>query len=150
LVLLPTTSVCTFSYNTKAQYTFIQLLKLSSFSIKFPKGGFRTKKEAEKACQLVITELTEGSYEISNEQFDHYFTRWFESQHRREVAASTYESRSYLMRKHLLPYFESKAINTITAFEIDCLYNDKLDKGYSPKTVKEMHCLLKMGFQKAV
>lgn len=115
------------------------------------KGGFRTKKEAEKACQLVINELNEGSYkEISNEQFDHYFTRWFESQHRREVAPSTYESRYYLIRKHLLPYFESKAINTITAFEIDCLYNDKLDKGYSPKTVKEMHCLLKKGFQQAV
>ncbi|MDV2684009.1 Arm DNA-binding domain-containing protein [Alkalihalophilus lindianensis] len=115
------------------------------------KSGFRTKKEAQIACHKVMTEVNEGIYqEVSTENFSDYFTRWFNLHYRREVSETTYESRKYTVLKHLLPYFEKKEISSFTTFDIDCFYSEKIDEGYSPQFIRQMHSLLRRSFEQAV
>jgi hypothetical protein len=68
-----------------------------------------------------------------------------------EVADTIYESRKYLLTKHLIPYFSSKQIYLMGHLMIsNRFYSFKIDVGYNPKTIKEMHSLLRRGFEQSI
>lgn len=65
--------------------------------------------------------------------------KWFNASYRRSVAETTEETRWYSVKKHILSYFGNISMDKITTQMLDEFYNDKLDEGLSPKSVKELH-----------
>lgn len=107
------------------------------------KGGFKTKKEAQEFLNKVLTEIDEGTYkEPSKEPFSTFIVEWFEKSYKRSVEETTAETRWDALKRHVIPYFNMISINEITTKMLDDFYNDKLDEGLAPKTVREFHNLV--------
>jgi hypothetical protein len=115
------------------------------------KSGFKTKKEAQEYLVNAINEINRGNYlQPSNEEFSVYIERWFNSHYKRSVAETTADISWCLIKRHLIPYFNNKVISSITTFQLDCFYSEKLDEGYAAKTVRELHSLLRRAFEQAM
>lgn len=115
------------------------------------KGGFKTIKEAQKFLNKVLSEINEGTYkESSKELFSSFINEWFEKSYKRSVEETTAETRWDSLKNHIIPYFQKTPLNQITTRMLDDFYNDKLDEGLAPKTVREFHNLLRKAFSQAV
>lgn len=79
-----------------------------------------------------------------------FMERWFNTSYKRTVEITTAKSREYVIRNHIMKYFQHKKINEITTFDIDSFYVDKLDSGYSGAYIRQMHNLLNQAFDQAV
>ncbi|MED4017021.1 site-specific integrase [Sutcliffiella cohnii] len=113
--------------------------------------SFKTKKEAKVACAKIRTQVEEGTYfEPSIEMFKDYIQRWFTSIYKPSVSLTTSESRWYIIKNHLIPYFKNMNLKEIDTFSIDCLYDEKREEGLQPSYIKIMHHLLNSAFKKAV
>ncbi|OIJ13807.1 hypothetical protein BKP35_08490 [Anaerobacillus arseniciselenatis] len=112
---------------------------------------FKTEKEAEQFLIEVNYKLNNGIYKVeTKETFGEYFKRWFDTMHKKTVAETTAETRDCLARKHLIPRFGYRKLSEITTMELDFFYSDKIDDDYSPKTIKELHILMKKSLDQAV
>ncbi|GAJ38945.1 site-specific integrase [Saccharococcus caldoxylosilyticus] len=114
-------------------------------------GPFRTKTEAKKELLKIKNQVDDGSYfKESTEDFSMFMERWFNTSYKRTVEITTAKSREYVIRNHIMKYFQHKKINEITTFDIDSFYVDKLDSGYSGAYIRQMHNLLNQAFDQAV
>uniref|UniRef100_A0A7U4DLV7 Integrase family protein n=1 Tax=Geobacillus sp. (strain Y4.1MC1) TaxID=581103 RepID=A0A7U4DLV7_GEOS0 len=114
-------------------------------------GPFRTKTEAKKELLKIKAQVDDGSYfKESTEDFPMFMERWFNTSYKRTVEITTAKSREYVIRNHIMKYFQHKKINEITTFDIDSFYVDKLDNGYSGAYIRQMHNLLNQAFDQAV
>ncbi|GER67439.1 site-specific integrase [Weizmannia acidilactici] len=114
-------------------------------------GPFRTKTEAKKELLKIKNQVDNGSYfKESTEDFSMFMERWFNTSYKRTVEITTAKSREYVIRNHIMKYFQHKKINEITTFDIDSFYVDKLDSGYSGAYIRQMHNLLNQAFDQAV
>ncbi|KKK37009.1 integrase [Mesobacillus campisalis] len=113
--------------------------------------SFRNKKDAKAALISIQHQVSEGSYfEPSKEDFPIFMNKWFDRVYRRGVEVTTAESRKHFMDKHILTYFERFKISEINTFQIDEFYEDCLDNGLAPASIKIIHSLLNQAFKKAV
>jgi integrase len=112
---------------------------------------FDTKREADQFLHEVNYQLNKETYTLdSKETFGEFFERWFHVRYKKSVAETTAETRDYTARKHLIPQFGHMKLNQITTMELDYFYSDKIDEEYAPKTVREMHNLMKQSLDQAV
>lgn len=115
------------------------------------KGGFKTKKEAQEYLVNAINEVNQGTYlQPSKEEFSIFIDRWFNTYYKRNVAETTADISWCLIKGHLIPYFNKQVISSITTYQLDCFYNEKLEEGYSAKTIRELHSLLRRAFEQAI
>lgn len=115
------------------------------------KGGFKTKKEAQEYLVNAINEVNQGNYlQPSKEEFSTFIDRWFNTYYKRNVAETTADISWCLIKGHLIPYFNKQVISSITTYQLDCFYNEKLEEGYSAKTIRELHSLLRRAFEQAI
>jgi len=117
------------------------------------KGGFKTKKAAEQAAALIVTDLAQGKTLIqeSNITFKDFSVLWLETyKNSGKVKISTVRIRKDEIAK-LLPYFEYLKIRDITGVKYQEALNDlKATKGYSNQTIRGTHATGSMIFKKAV
>lgn len=111
--------------------------KLKRFS------GFKTKTEAKKAY---LKYKSEPYRETTKVPFRNLITKWYDTVYKGSVAETTAETRRYSIRKHILPYFGAVTTDKITTKMIDEFYHKKLDEGLSPKTIKDLHNILRNVF----
>ncbi|WP_416729339.1 tyrosine-type recombinase/integrase [Fictibacillus sp. JL2B1089] len=115
------------------------------------KGGFKTKKEAQEYLVNAINEVNQGTYlQPSNEEFSVFIERWFNTYYKRNVAETTADISWCLIKGHLIPYFNKQVISSITTYQLDCFYSEKLEEGYAAKTIRELHSLLRRAFEQAI
>lgn len=115
------------------------------------KGGFKTKKEAQEYLVNAINEVNQGTYlQPSKEEFSTFIDRWFNTYYKRNVAETTADISWCLINGHLIPYFNKQVISSITTYQLDCFYSEKLEEGYSAKTIRELHSLLRRAFEQAI
>ncbi|MFK9095458.1 tyrosine-type recombinase/integrase [Bacillus salipaludis] len=116
------------------------------------KGGFRTKKEADSSLRKLLIEVEEERYlEPSKEIFSTYFEKWFFRHYAKRVSITTYNSKKYVVKKHLIEdnIFNIKPISKITTKDIDDFFDIKLDEGLGPAYIRIMHNLLRQAFEQA-
>ncbi|KAB2335110.1 site-specific integrase [Bacillus mesophilum] len=116
------------------------------------RGGFKRKKDAEVALRKLLSELDENQYaEISNETLAYYLNFWFSTHYQKRVKETTVASRRYMMQKHLIDEnpFSKKKLSVITTFDIDALYNQKIDEDYSTSYIRKIHQMLNQAFEQA-
>jgi len=78
------------------------------------KGGFRKKKEADSSLRKLLMEVEEDRYlEPSKEIFSTYFEKWFFQHYAKRVSITTYNSKKYVVKKHLIEdnIFNNKPIS---------------------------------------
>ncbi|WP_083207960.1 tyrosine-type recombinase/integrase [Fictibacillus arsenicus] len=115
------------------------------------KGGFKTKKEAQEYLVNAINEVNQGTFlQPSKEEFSIFIERWFNTYYKRNVAETTADISWCLIKGHLIPYFNKQVISSISTYQLDCFYNEKLEEGYSAKTIRELHSLLRRAFEQAI
>ena len=115
------------------------------------KGGFKTKKEADTAAALLITEISQGTFvQESNITFKDFSEEWMTLyQGAGRVKISTVRIRKYEMSK-LVPFFSYNEVKDITRKMYQNALNNLAEQELSYVTLKGIHCTGKMIFKKAV
>ena len=109
------------------------------------KGGFRTKKEAEKALTELASEVQSGRFvPASKRAFGDYLTTWLASlavAGRRETTIASYRR---LVETHIRPQLGHIALSDLNALDLDELYSTMAAKGLKPRTIRFTHAVCRV------
>jgi integrase len=108
-----------------------------------------TKREAQKECARLITQMEEGAYvEPAKLTLSQFLERWLEHI-RPNVSPRTYERYGQIATKNLDPLLGTKILSKLQPIEISQAYARALQSGrrdghggLSPRTVHHMHRVL--------
>ncbi len=110
----------------KKKYGFrIVLIYADGTEVPTQRSGFNTKKEANEARNIVITELHNGNFVIQNKvNVKTYFTYWLEKVKRLELTDDSYGTYKNIVYNHIIPKLGSIKMITLNRSHIQKLYND--------------------------
>ncbi|WP_264047950.1 site-specific integrase [Methylobacterium flocculans] len=131
-----------------------------------PEGGKRrrkwhsftgTKREAQKECARLITEMQGGDYvEPGKETLAKFLDRWLDHM-RSQVSPRSHERYTELARKNVVPLLGSVVLAKLRPEQISAAYSKALVRGrrdgsggLSPRTVHHMHRILRQALSQAV
>lgn len=107
------------------------------------KGGFKTKKEAEKACAELITQIENEQYiEPSKIRLKDFILEFMEEHEKQTIRPTTYRTQINIIRKHIIPNLGHYELQKLTSMIIQKFYNQKAKEGYSGSYIKLMHAIL--------
>jgi integrase len=107
------------------------------------KSGFKTKKEAEKACAELITQIENGGYkEPSKVSLGDFILEYMENHVKHQIRTSTFSKQMVIVRNHILPDLGYFPLVKLTPMVIQKFYNDKLKDGYTPSYIRGIHAIL--------
>ncbi len=107
------------------------------------KGGFKTKKEAEKACAELITQIENEQYiEPSKIRLKDFILEFMEEHEKQTIRPTTYRTQINIIRKHIIPNLGHYELQKLTSMIIQKFYNQKAKEGYSGSYIKHMHAIL--------
>ena len=115
------------------------------------KSGFNTKKEALEWERKFI-EQNEGNLNMSFEQFIEIYNK----ERRSRLKLNTYQTKEYLIKNKILPYFKELKINEIEPIDVVRWQNELLEmkddkgKGYSQTYLRTIHAQLSAIFNYAI
>jgi integrase len=121
------------------------------------KGGFATKREAERALNAVIGKLNEGTYvEPTKLTVAAFMLQWLDGI-RATIRPSTLRTYRILTETHIIPRIGKLQLQRLTAAHLDALYADLLENGrrvgsggLSVRTVQYVHATLHKALRYAV
>ncbi|GJE41859.1 tyrosine-type recombinase/integrase [Methylobacterium soli] len=116
-----------------------------------------TKREAQKECARLITEMQGGDYvEPSKETLSLFVDRWLDHI-RSQVSPRTHERYTELARKNVVPFLGSAVLTKLRPEQISAAYAKALvsgrrdgSGGLAPRTVHHMHRILRQALGQAV
>ncbi|KQQ30938.1 integrase [Methylobacterium sp. Leaf125] len=116
-----------------------------------------TKREAQKECARLITEMQGGDYvEPGKETLAKYLDRWLDNM-RSQVSPRSHERYAELARKNVVPLLGSVILTKLRPEQISAAYSKALvsgrrdgSGGLSPRTVHHMHRILRQALSQAV
>lgn len=115
------------------------------------KSGFNTKRDAQKACAELITQIENGQYvEISKDSISEFLIQWLENHAKQVLRPSTYDVHKWTIESQIIPAIGMLTLNKVTALDIQNFYNEKIKEGLSASYVRRMHSILHSSFEKAV
>lgn len=111
----------------KKKYGFRVVLIYEDGEKKIQKSGFKTKKEANAARNIVITELHNGTFIVNNSfKVREFFTYWLEEYMKpNKLTADSYDSYKNIVYNHIMPSFGNIDMTTLNRGHIQKLYNEK-------------------------
>lgn len=111
----------------------------------------RTQKEVREKLTQITSELDGGTYIPPNaETVGEWLDTWLKVYALHSVRPYTYDSYERSCNLHLKPALGKIRLSSLSAPQIQQLYNRLLiDKGLSPKTVKNIHGILHRALQQA-
>lgn len=133
-----------------------------SFSIDLPRdpvtnqrkqktvSGFNTKKEAEKACAALITEIERDEYvEITKKTVADFFAEWLQGKEL-SVKKVTYEQYGRHINIHIVPFLGKHELMKLSRDHILKFYKHLVsEKEISPRTLFDIHNLLSRALTQA-
>jgi integrase len=123
------------------------------------RGGFKTRKEAERAFAFLRDEVRRGTYvepsKLTLNRFLH--EEWFPSI-RASVRPTTWQHYRWIFDAHIRASFGRTLLPNITAAKLNAFYADLLEHGrrngltteLSPKSVRHVHTMLHKALHDAV
>ncbi|AXF39523.1 tyrosine-type recombinase/integrase [Paenibacillus larvae] len=96
-------------------------------------SGFKTKKEAEKACALLIAEIEKGNLAAVTNKItvEEFMLNFLDSTVKQSVATNTYTAQVAFPKNHILPHIGHIELNKLTPMDIQKLYVSLTKKGFS-------------------
>ena len=119
--------------------------------------GLKVKGNKKKAEELLYEKRMEFSLinafskNAKGIYFDEYMVSWLNSR-QNEVAKSTFDSYTFIVRNNVVPYFREQRIllSDLKPIHIDTYYGSLLDKGLSANTVHRFHANIHRALEDAV
>ncbi len=113
-------------------------------------GYFKTEAEAIAAKNRALRELEQGVLATGSRQtVEKYLREWFETIQKQEVRQTTYMSQELLLYKVILPALGHIQLQKLTPQHIQKLYSDKLNEGWKPGSVRNVHKILHKALKNA-
>lgn len=120
-------------------------------------GGFRTRREAERAMAEIVESLDSDRYIAPQKKtLAEFVTHEWLPLNKTQTKTSTWDSYRRNLENHVLPVLGGTSLQQITAGHLDSLYRSLLasgrrnaDGGLSPKTVRNIHGTLSKVFTDA-
>jgi integrase len=112
-------------------------------------GGFKTKKDAEKAAAELVTQIEKGDYiKPSKETVGAFMLDFVEQTLKNHVAPNTYEGRLGFVNNHIIPKIGHIPLSKLTPMDIQKFYND-LRTEFGAGHVQNIGNLLTKAFRQA-
>lgn len=110
----------------KRKYGFrIILIYADGEEVPTQRSGYTTKKEANEARNIVITELHNGTFVVQNKvNVKIYFTYWLEKVKKSELTDDSYVTYRNIVYNHIIPKLETVKMITLNRSHIQKLYNE--------------------------
>lgn len=131
------------------KYGFRIVLIMSDGTTKIQqRGGFRTKSEANKERNNVITDLTNGTYIVETKiKLKNYIILWLEEIMKLRITNDTYVTYSNSINKYIIPCMGNLYLTSINRGHIKKLYEFIFSK--SKSGVRIAKTILKTSFEYA-
>ncbi|HEX9322844.1 MAG TPA: site-specific integrase [Xanthobacteraceae bacterium] len=109
-----------------------------------------TKREAQKRCAELITEIGQGAYiEPSKQTVARYFEAWLRDWAPLKAGPKTLE-RYWSLAGHVTTAIGTKSLQQTRGSDLARIYRDMAAKGLSPRTIKHVHVLTRGIFRQAM
>ena len=109
-----------------------------------------TKREAQKECAKLISEIASGTYvEPSKQIFEAYFAAWLRDWAPMKAGPKCVETYGHLGR-HLIAEIGTKPIAQIRGGDLNRAYRRVVDQGLSMRTARHVHMLARRVFLHAL
>ncbi|MCP3029019.1 site-specific integrase [Halobacillus sp. A5] len=115
------------------------------------KRGFKTKREASKAMNEVLSQYNKGLYvEPSSILYKDFLDQWLDDK-KRQVQETTYDSYVILVDAHIAPRLGNIKLSHLKPIHIQNFYNHlSSEKGLAGASIQKIHTLIKDSLKKAV
>jgi integrase len=111
----------------------------------------KTQQEAIKVARKVNHEKDQGTLVPTGDQsLSTFLTGWLHDTTKHRVRERTYIRYCELIELHVLPTLGKVKLQKVSPQHLQKLYNQKLEEGYAPQTVKHIHRVLHRAFHDAL
>lgn len=122
------------------------------------RGGFRTRRDAERALAEMLREINRGSYvEPTNQTVAEFLREWLAAARLRGLRETTLVGYEVMIEKHLIPGLGALRLRELTPAHLNGLYTEMLETGrlhgpggLSPRTVRAAHTIMRRALKDAV
>ncbi len=113
-------------------------------------SGFKTKKEAEKACAELISQIENNEYiKESTDDYESYLLEYMENVAKHSIRPSTYELQLFICKKHIIPEIGNLKLKDIKPRHLQALYSRKMYTGLAASYIRNMHAIISKSLRKA-
>jgi integrase len=110
-----------------------------------------TKREAQSVLTKMLRDRDQGALLApTRTTFADYVAEWKESSLRGRVSPRTFRGYTYSLDQYVLPVIGDKRLTAIEPWDIQKLYQDMLERGLSPSTVRGAHAVVRSALKQAV
>lgn len=116
------------------------------------KGGFKTKKEAEKALNELIVTIEKGDYFVSEDMiFKDYLEKWLNEYCINNLAPKTIKTYNQLINAYIAPKLGNIKLNKLKPLDLQSFYNYlQNDLNLSGTTALRCHEVINISLKHAV
>lgn len=115
------------------------------------RSGFKTKKEAEKACAEMITQYDKGELVIAKSQtLGNYMEFWLENYAKSKLRPSTYTNHEVAVRSRIIPALGKMELDKLSPIHVTKYLTDLQKEELSADYIKYLHAVLKKALNQAV
>ncbi len=109
------------------------------------------KKDAQKFLTAKLREKDLGIFvEPASMHLNDYLDRWLRDVAKQKLSERTFENYEALLKSHIRGKIGTKRLSDLQAYEIQKLYKEMNDAGYSSRTVRHAHTVLSSALKQAV
>lgn len=117
----------------------------------FNKTIHGTKKDAQKFLTAKTREKDLGIFvEPASMPLNEYLDKWLMESVKTRLREATFDSYSFHLKRYVREKLGNCKLSEIKPFDIQKLYNQLTENGYSPRTVRYVHSILTSAFSQAV
>lgn len=114
-------------------------------------SGFKTKKEAEKACAEMIAQIENNQYiELSQNTFGAFLIDFMETRSKQMMKESTFYMQMSIIKQNILPELGHIKLKDLKPIRLQKFYKEKLDSKLSPNYIRTMHSIIRKALKAAV
>jgi integrase len=113
-------------------------------------SGFKTKKEAEKSCAELISQIENGNYvENTKDTLSSFLNDWLEMKGKQTLKATTLDTYTRTINSRISPAIGKMKLFEIQPIHIQRFYSDLFEEGLSHEYVLLIHRILRSAFNTA-
>ncbi len=111
----------------------------------------KTQKEAKDKREAFIQAVSKGvSVDAKKQTVEQFLGKWLEDSQKQSVRPRTYERYEEVVRIHIVPTLGRQQLQKLLPQDVQSLYAQRLEAGYSATTVNHIHNVLHKALKTAV
>ncbi len=117
----------------------------------FNKTIHGTKKDAQKYLTAKLREKDLGIFiEPALMSLNEYLDKWLAESAKPRLREATFDSYQFHLKRYVREKLGNRRLSDIKSFDVQKLYNQLTENGYSPRTVRYVHAILTSAFSQSV